>query len=140
TYPGLRILQQELSDNFEENGDGTYTVNFEIKIPEKTPTAEYRLAQITVEDEWGNELYLSDDYNEFPELKLNVASILEEDLVKPEFIDISIDKNSYQAGETVKVQLNVKEKNELSRASVSFTNETHPQVNRLSQELSDNFE
>ena len=105
-----------------EQINGVYKVDLVIKTDEKMPSNSYSLYSISLEDVAGNSKYLYEysDSNELLNVKFDIINE-EADVEFPELLEISTDKEVYQAGEDITVSLIVSENTGLDWVSASFS-------------------
>ncbi|MGX7099088.1 YSIRK-type signal peptide-containing protein [Globicatella sanguinis] len=126
------FVEETTTDVVEET---SYETVLETTVEETTAEliVEETTAEVTtIEDTTGEETTVE-------EITAEETLRVEQDLSKPELIDISIDKTEYKVGESIRATLKVKDESELTRVFVSFYNLTHPDQPTLSGGQYNNF-
>ncbi|WPC09013.1 G5 domain-containing protein [Globicatella sp. PHS-GS-PNBC-21-1553] len=119
----------------------TFEETIDQTTVEDTTTEETTVEVTTIEEPNDENIKQSaiDNTKEDLEQSEIYQKTAEEDLSKPELINISIDKTEYRAGENIIATLKVKDESELTRVFVSFYNLTHPDQPTLSGGQYNNF-
>ena len=113
-------------ENMHKGQDGLWTVDINLKIPDKIGDTSFSFAAVVADDASGNgdtvAPGLAPSSMNTDHLKFNIKNKEAVDTEAPQILGVTVDKKQYYPGNTIHARVHIKDASQLKEVSLGFVN------------------
>ena len=116
-------------ENMHKGQDGLWTVDINLKIPDKIGDTSFSFAAVVADDASGNgdtvAPGLAPSSMNTDHLKFNIKNKEAVDTEAPQILGVTVDKEQYYPGNTIHARVHIEDASQLKEVSLGFVNTLH---------------